>query len=409
VLIFNFARAWASGVVALVAAFVAMAPPQQTLRGGTDVILVDTQVIGKDGTPVPGLKPEQFEVLIDGRRRPITSAEFIQGADRHVMTAASRQATATPAATNASAPTAAPAPFSDGRLFVVGIDQFSFPAAAQSSAREALRRVIEGVAPEDYLGLVAFPGKLTIAPSRDRQRIREAANQVQGLRSDSIRSNLSATEAGLIKGQDAAAVRDLTIRECGKIPPLECQQRVKLEANQIVTDLHRQASESIGGLHGVLNAMEVLPGRKTLFVISAGIPMSDRVGMEPNTGAETMRLAAHAASANVNLYVFYMNVQFLRAFSAEFGRINNTLFQDIGVFRSGLERFAGAANGTLFQIEVDSDPFVARVMRETSAYYLLTVSSEPRERDGRQHFIRVVVKERGATVRHRMVVTIPKG
>jgi hypothetical protein len=103
-----------------------------------------------------------------------------------------------------------------------------------------------------------------------------------------------------------------------------------------------------------------------------------------------------------------MNVHFLRAFSAEFGKVNNTLFQDIGVFGHGLERFAGSANGGFFQIEVNSDPQVARVMRETSAYYLLTVSTDPRERDGKQHFIRVAVKQRGATVRHRAVVTIPK-
>jgi hypothetical protein len=135
--------------------------------------------------------------------------------------------------------------------------------------------------------------------------------------------------------------------------------------------------------------------------------MSNRAGAGSNLGLETGRLAALAASANVNLYVFYMNVHFLRAFSAEFGRINNTLFEDTGVFRLGLETFAAGANGALFQIEVDSDPFVARVMRETSAYYLLTVAPEARERDGKAHFIRVEVKARGATVRHRTVVTIP--
>jgi VWFA-related protein len=382
----------------LTAACLAMAPQQPTFRAGTDVVLVDTHVVGKDGSPVAGLTPEQFEVFIDGRRRPILSFECLR--------AVQAPAAATAPPTTGTGPAA---PFSDGRVFVIGVDQPSFPMVAQSSAREAVRRVIEAVAPEDYLGLVAFPGKVIVAPTRDRATLRAAASQIQGLRPEiRPRFNVSATEAGLIKANDLITLRDVSRRECGPRITIDCQNNVKMDANQVITDLQRQAGESIGGMHAVIDGLQELPGRKTLLVISAGIPMSNRIGVEPNIGLETSRLAARAAAANVNLYVFYMNVHFLRAFSAEFGKVNNTLFQDIGVFGHGLERFAGSANGGFFQIEVNSDPQVARVMRETSAYYLLTVSTDPRERDGKQHFIRVAVKQRGATVRHRAVVTIPK-
>jgi len=50
-----------------------------------------------------------------------------------------------------------------------------------------------------------------------------------------------------------------------------------------------------------------------------------------------------------------------------------------------------------------------RNLRETSASYLLAVRVEPRDRDGQEHFIRVSVKQRGATVRYRRVVTIVSG
>ena len=79
------------------------------------------------------------------------------------------------------------------------------------------------------------------------------------------------------------------------------------------------------------------------------------------------------------------------------------------MFGHGLERLAGGAGGTFFQVQVDSDPFVARMLRETSAYYLLAVPSEPRERDGKEHLIRVSVRQGGTTVRHRAVVVIPRG
>jgi hypothetical protein len=278
---------------------------------------------------------------------------------------------------------------------------------AQASAREAVRRVIEAVSPEDYLGLVAFPGGAIVAPTRDRKAILDAASRIQGLRFDiRTRLNISATEAGLIKAGDGTTLRTVQTRECGLNSPIDCSIQIKMDADLIVTELRRQASLSISGLHAAIDGVTALPGRKTLLVISAGLPMSNRTGIEPNVGVETGRLASLAASANVNLYVLFLNVHFLRAFSAEFGKINNTLFQDMSLFGFGLEKFAGSAAGSFFEIRVDSDPFVARVMRETSGSYILMVEPEPRDRDGKEHFVRVATKVRGATVRHRLVVRI---
>jgi VWFA-related protein len=308
----------------------------------------------------------------------------------------------------AGAPAAASAPFSDGRVFVIGVDQQSFPLAAQASVREAVRRVIESVKPEDYVGLVAFPGKTIIAPTRDRQLIRQASEQIQGLRYDiRTRLNISATEAGLLKSGDAATSRAVISRECPLNSGPQCATQVRMDADQIIMELQRQAATSISGLHSVIDGTTTLPGRKTLLVLSAGLPMSNRTGVEPNINLETTRLASHAASANVNLYVFFLNIHFLRAFSAEMGKINNTLFQDMDVFGYGLEKFAASANGAFFEVRVDSDPFVARVMRETSAYYLLSVAPEPRDRDGKEHFIQVKVKQGGTAVRYRTVLVIP--
>ena len=42
-----------------------------TFRAGIDVVVVDATVVARDGTPLEGLKPDQFEVFIDGRRRPV--------------------------------------------------------------------------------------------------------------------------------------------------------------------------------------------------------------------------------------------------------------------------------------------------------------------------------------------------
>jgi len=131
-------------------------------------------------------------------------------------------------------------------------------------------------------------------------------------------------------------------------------------------------------------------------------------GGHPSLDAETTTIARRAAAANVNLYVLYMNVHFLRYFSPEYGKRNTSLFEDITLFGSGLEKFADSAGGSFFQVEVDSDPFVDRALRETSALYVLGVEVLSGDRDGRDHFIRVAVKDKAAAVRYRRVAAIPR-
>jgi hypothetical protein len=74
----------------------------------------------------------------------------------------------------------------------------------------------------------------------------------------------------------------------------------------------------------------------------------------------------------------------------------------------GLERLAGTAGGTLLRVEPGGeDRALQRILRETSAYYLLGVEPEDRDRDGRPHYITVKVKVRGADVRSRRTAVIP--
>jgi len=382
-----------TGIAAL--ALIAQAAPQRppTFRASTELVLIEAHVVTRDGTPVQGLKAEQFEVFIDGRRQPIVNVEFIptHGTDSSL--------TAPPGTTEAQS--------SAGRTIVLAIDQESFPMSGQASAREAAMRVAKSVAADDNLGLIAFPGSVAIAPTRDHAAIRTAIATVSGLRMDVIASryNISASEASQLKSHDAFT-KDITDREC-KLDTgnRDCPQEVIQDGGRIADALERQAQMSISGLRGVLDTVGSLPGRKTLILISAGLPMHPRG--RPNPDSETAYIAQRAAAGNINLYVFYMNVHFLKAFSAEYGKKNNTLFDDITMFGYGLEKFADSAGGSFFQVEVNADPFVARALRETSAAYILAVQVRPEDRDGKDHFIRLTVKERGATLRYRRVVNIP--
>ena len=386
------ATMWLAGIaaVALVAQSAEQRPP--TFKTSTELVVIEAQVVSRDGAPIAGLKADQFEVFVDGRKQPIVSLDFFK------LSGSGQTDTTARAGSESGA---------GGRTIVLAIDQESFPVSGQASAREAAMRVANTVAPDDNLGLIAFPGSVAVAPTRDHAAVRAAIPKISGLRTDvsASRFNISAMEASRIKTRDSST-KEITDREC-KLDPgnLNCPNEVVQDAGRIADALERQAQLSVSGLRGVLDTVGSLPGRKTLMLISAGLPMNPRG--TPNPDSETAYIAQRAAAFNINLYVFYMNVHFLKAFSAEYGKRNNTLFDDITLFGYGLEKFADGAGGSFFQVEVNSDPFVARALRETSAVYLLAVQARPEDRDGKDHFIRLTVKERGATVRYRKVVNIP--
>jgi VWFA-related protein len=301
----------------------------------------------------------------------------------------------------------------EGRTILLAVDENSFPVAGQEAAREAVKRVIDRVAPADYLGMVTFPGRTEIAPTLDRKPIRDAAPRIIGARVEvaSSQFNISATEAMMLRSKDPVGTKGIIDRECSRraqASDILCGQNVVQDGNRIADALEHQGLLSIAGLRGIIAGLAQVPGRKMLIVISAGLPMTSKPGGRPNLDVETTNIARQAASANVSLYVFYMNVHFLRAFSAAYGKRNYSLFEDITTFGLGLEKFADAAGGAFFQVEVDSDPFVDRALRETSAAYLLAVQPEPSDRDGKEHFIRVTVNARSSTIRYRRVLTIPR-
>lgn len=378
----------------VVAALLAWQGTEQrpTFRTATELVLIDVSVVDRDGGPVDALRSEQFEVFVDGRRRPVTQLEFVRS-------------------NNASAsirPSSAENPYAGGRVIVLTVDQGSFPMAAQASAREAATRVLTSLSPEDAVGLVSFPSGVAIPPTRDHARVEKAVNALVGHRVDLTRSrfNISAVEAAQLKAKDSLATPEIIARECrGAYIDPTCRQEVIQDGGRIADALEQQAVQSINGLHSAIDAVGTLPGRKTMILISAGLPM--RPGGFPNVDAETTIIGRRAAAANINLYVFYMNVHFLRAFSAEYGRRNNTLYDDMTMFGYGLEKFSDVAGGVFSEVHVDADPFVERALRETSAGYILGVDVRPEDRDGRDHFIRVAVKGRGLTVRYRKIVKIP--
>lgn len=170
-----------------------------------------------------------------------------------------------------------------------------------------------------------------------------------------------------------------------------------------------QAVRSVTGLHAVAEAVREYPGRKTLIVVSAGFAVSDRMGGRPDVASEADMLGKRAAQANAVLYSLHLDVSFLQAFSSpNAARELQTVFRNSQILARGLEQFTATGGGSLITVPTGPDSALQRLLRETSAFYLVGVEPLPEHRDGELHRIQVRVSERGATVRARTSVVIPK-
>jgi len=130
----------------------------------------------------------------------------------------------------------------------------------------------------------------------------------------------------------------------------------------------------------------------------------------------------YAAAANATVYALHLDSSFLDTYSPTAppthsndcqdrqSNMYSTQARDAQLNAFGLERVAAEAGGEYFKVAAGTgDLFFSRVLKETSAYYLLGVQPEAVDRDGRVHFIKVKADAKNATVRARQQVTIPKG
>lgn len=388
---------------ALVALALSAAPHAQqqppVFRSGVELVMVDVQVVDKKGEPILSLRLDQFEVTIDGKKRKVVSAQLVEAST----------GVATPS-TGAAADAAPAKPIAPGNVYVLAIDQGSFRAINAPSAMHAVREFVKRLSPADYLGLVTFPGPgLTIDPTRDREKILAAVPQVVGFTTirQPRRYRYTLSDAIDVASRDGEARRRVIDQNC-QPNDMGCSNDVDMELNEVATNLEAQANQSLDGLRGAVNLVGSLPGRRTMVVVSAGIPSGDRTGGRAYMKTMATDVGRKAAETGVLLYTLHLNTRFLDTFSPQAQSVAQTLMRETGVYTRALEVFNGSAGGTFLEVNTGPDFAIERVIRETAKYYLLGVEPDAADRDGRPHLIKVKVSQGGSQVRSRATVVIPK-
>lgn len=385
------------------AAVTAQDKPQ--FKTAVELITVDAQVVDKSGNPIPALTAQQFQVTIDGRKRNVVSAELID-ANTGLPRAASPSGTA-PAAADAAAPRN---PAATPSIYVVAVDQGSFRAVNAPAVIYAARELLKRAQPNDYVGMVSFPSPgVVVNPTRNRAELEAALPKLVGFSAlkQMRKYNYSLSEAIDVAAREARALQGVVERNC-QPNDLMCSRDVENELIETISILEMQAARSFSGLRDVVASVKGVIGRKTVVVLSAGIPSGDRTGGRLYMRNDAVQAGKEAAEAGILLYTLHLNTAFLDSFSPDAPSTQQTAMREANVYAKGLDTFNGTAGGTFMEVNTGANFAIDRMMRETSAYYLLGVEVQDADRDGKTHRIQVKVDAKNSSVRNRATFVIPK-
>ena len=368
-----------------------------TFKSGVELVIVDAQVVNKKkGDPIPGLTAGQFQVTIDGRKRNVVSAQFIDAA------------TGQPRTPESAPPSPAASVSRPGNVYIVAVDQGSFRPVNAPSVIYAARELLKRVNPNDYVGMISFPAPgVRLDPTQDRKALEEAIPRLVGF--SQVRQmrkfQYSLSEAIDVAARDSMVLAELIKRNC---PNGSCRQELEMELNETVSLLEMQSARSMHGLREVVAAAKGVEGRKTLVVLSAGIPTGDRMGGRLYLRNDAMQAGKEATDASILLYTLHLNSAFLDQFSADAPSAMQTVMRDTSTYGRGLDTFNGYAGGTFLEVNTGANFAIDRMVREMSAYYLLGVEVDDADRDGRAHLIQVKATAKDSYVRNRASVVIPR-
>jgi VWFA-related protein len=219
------------------------------------------------------------------------------------------------------------------------------------------------------------------------------------------------TLASAVNGANTDTLSRVLLRECGNANDLQCAQNIEREAGLLAFYYEGEMTREVNDLTTMMDILGTLPGRKTLVVFSAGMPAADRPGARPNVDDLARVLGESAARTNTTIYTLFFDSTSFDALSPETRKANaHPTFQarESDVLSRFLDQFARTSGGSLTRVVVGAgENALARILRETSAYYLLGVTPEPSDRDGKTHRLHVKVEAKGATIRSRSYVHIP--
>jgi VWFA-related protein len=379
----------------------APAPEQEdaVVRITSELVQTDVAVFDKRGRFVEDLRPEQFELQVNGRPQAVTFFERVRAGSRseaaQLAAAASRVHGPDRATGSNLAAGAEPA----GRLIFFFVDDLHLSNASIGRARTALRRYVEHsmgtndqVAVVSASGQVGFLQQLTDNPSVLRAAINRlgykgntdayggktqiseyAASQVLDSGNRELYAYL--LESTKLEQQMGPGSRhgDHTLAASYSAAP-----HLRNRLRQVRAQGRMATAGTLDALQGLMLSSGALPGRKLVFFLSDGFLLNER-----SAGANKVLRGVAQTAAQAGVVVYTMNLQ-----ETNFGpgssvdastndyidlsaRRVSSAFGEVSTNREPLQLIADQTGGRAIFNSDSIEETVEQALRETADYYLL--------------------------------------
>ena len=316
---------------------------QPTFRATTERVVIDAAVVDETGRPIIDVTASEFELQVDGKPRGLVSVEFLP----HLSEPP------------APAPRSGFAAFSTnervqaGRLVLIAIDQNTITMGRGHTAFLSATTLLDRLAPEDRVGVVAFPRGPRLEFTTDRKAVDDTLLKVIGTGQHTMSEiQLSPTEVLSLSRGDNQYIDEVMNRECQFVFARDtdaatrqeelanCRSQVEQEARSLAILLRDRTTTSLNMLRAIVEQLKRIPAPKTLVWVSQGMLADDR-------RPDIARIADEALAARVNIYVLHLDP--MDQAEASTPRVFPTLSEDRQMMSEGLEFMAGVGRGALFR------------------------------------------------------------
>ena len=425
----NSRALWLATVITLVVNFQAVTGQQNSpnkpasqdddvLRIKTELVQTDLMVFDKQGRFVEGLRPEQFELSVDGKAQSISILErVISGSRTEASQLAPAQARPMKSIDLNSPPTSGVT--DNRRIIFFFLDDLHLSESSLARARTALMGFVEKQAsPNDQLAIVSASGQIGFLQqlTDNKAVLRAAINRLNYKRNPETfagKTSISEYQANQIADHGD---RDLfnyivtsTINEYQLLAPRGGDSRglsqiavnmVKNRVSQINSQSRVTTNNTLSVLLSLMQSSASLPGRKLVFLISDGFIADSR-----NTYVMDMLHQVGSVAAPAGIIVYTMDAR--GTFSDPEIDAGKNAFPDgmasgtsarmpsleSSAMREPLRILADDTGGRAI---LNSNSFIdafQQAIDETSSYYLLVWRPDTDEQRSGKSRIRVSVKD----------------
>ncbi|HKB67560.1 MAG TPA: VWA domain-containing protein [Pyrinomonadaceae bacterium] len=371
---------------------------EDVLRINTELVQTDVMVFDKQGHFVNDLRPEDFELRIDGKLLPISFLEL-------VSTGSLNEESQLAATRSSQRSKAEPSPLSVDldrrRVIFFYVDDLHLAANNLVAARKLLVNYLEkDMRQNDEAAITSASGqigflqqltdnKLVLHAAIDRLKVRPH------LTSDSERPAMSEYQALAIERNNHDVVdffvdelmKDLpnlsTIAAPGGLPRGRAEQRVRDRAHTILQQASAISINSLLGLESLVRSSSKLPGRKLIFFISDGFFLDDR---NSNNRDELRHITSLAARSGAVIYSIDARglVASLTDASSDVssdpsGRLQRIAGGELVESQDAMNALARDTGGRPIFNTNALDAGVTQALQETSNYYLVAWRPESNE------------------------------